>query len=392
VPVYALKLESSMMSCATCGREIAAGTVCPFCGAHNPAAPGITTPGVLVSRRAAGTEVSATHIIVGINVLVFVGMALSGASPLNPSREQLLRWGANWGPLSLGTQPWRMLTSNYVHIGIIHILFNMWCLWNLGSLTERVLGRLNYVVLYTFCGLAGSMASLWWHPMTVGAGASGAIFGLAGAAIAIFYLGHLPIAKEAISGTMRSLLTFVGYNLFLGLTPGIDNSAHIGGLVAGLAIGAALSKHIMVAPEVRRQWARFTWLVMAAILFFAYGAVRRQYPQLARFADSRVIEAQQLASAKRAMIQRRTDDAIEQLQEIAESRPNDAEPHYLLGQAYFTQHKSDEAIEEFQKALQLNPNYAEAEAGLGTAYLAKGMKLEAETAFKKAAEMGYTGE
>jgi membrane associated rhomboid family serine protease len=381
-----------MMSCATCGREIPTGTVCPFCGAHNPVAPGITTPGVLVSRRVVHGEISATHVIVGINVLVFVGMALSGASVMNPSREQLLRWGANWGPLSLGTQPWRMLTSNYVHIGIIHILFNMWCLWNLGSLAERVLGRLNYVVLYTFCGLAGSLASLWWHPMTVGAGASGAIFGLAGAAIAVFYLGHLPIAKEAISGTMRSLLTFVGYNLFFGLTPGIDNSAHIGGLVAGLAMGAALSKHIMVAPEVRRQWARFTWIAMAAILFFAYGAVRRQYPQLTQLANPQVMQAQQLASAKRAMLQGRTDDAIAQLQEIIEQQPNEAEPRYLLGQAYLNQRKADEAIAAFQEALRLNPNYAEAEAGLGTAYLAKRMKPEAEAAFKKAAALGYTGE
>jgi membrane associated rhomboid family serine protease len=319
-------------------------------------------------------------------------MALSGASLLNPSREQLLRWGANWGPLSLGTQPWRMLTSNYVHIGLIHILFNMWCLWNLGQLAERVLGRLNYVVLYTFCGLAGSLASLWWHPLSVGAGASGAIFGLAGAAIAVFYLGHLPIAKEAISGTMRSLLTFVGYNLFFGLTPGIDNSAHIGGLVAGLAMGAALSKHIMVAPDVRRQWARFTWIAMAAALLLANLAIRRQYPQLAQLANPQVIQAQQLANAKRAMLLHRTDEAISQLQEIIQQQPKEAEPRYLLGEAYLYQRKPDQAIAAFQEALRLKPDYAEAEAALGSAYLDKGMKPEAEAAFKKAAELGYTGE
>ena len=381
-----------MVKCNTCGREIAAGTVCPFCGAHNPVATGIATPGVLVSRRRIGTEISATHVIVGINIAVFLGMALSGASLLNPTREQLLRWGANWGPLSLGTQPWRMLTSNYVHIGIVHILFNMWCLWNLGRLAERVLGRLNYVVLYTFCGLAGSLASLWWHPLTVGAGASGAIFGLAGAAIAVFYLGHLPIAKEAISGTMRSLLTFVGYNLFFGLTPGIDNSAHIGGLVAGLAMGAALSKHIMVAPDVRRQWARVTWVAMAVVLLTGYGAVRRQYPQLAQLANPQVLQAQQLASAKRAMQQRRTDDAIAQLREIIDQQPDAAEPRYLLGEAYLYERKPDQAIAAFQEALRLKPDYAEAEAALGSAYLDKGMKPEAEAAFKKAAELGYTGE
>ncbi len=349
-------------------------------------------PGARVLRRGARSAISATHVIVGINIAVFLGMALSGASIFSPSREAILRWGANWGPLSLGSQPWRMLTSNYVHIGIIHILFNMWCLWNLGRLAENVLGRLNYVVLYTFCGLAGSLASLWWHPLSVGAGASGAIFGLAGAAIAVFYLGHLPIAKEALSGTMRSLLTFVGYNLFFGLTPGIDNSAHIGGLVAGLAMGAALSKHIMVAPEIRRQWARYTWIAMAAVLFVAYGAVRQQYPQLAQLANPKVMQAHQLVSAKRALQQRRTDDAISQLQEIIEQQPNEAEPRYLLGEAYLNQHDPDQAIAAFQEALRLKPDYAEAEAGLGSAYLSKGMKPEAEQAFKKAAALGYTGE
>lgn len=380
-----------MTNCHTCGREIATGTVCPYCGAQNAPAPSIATHGVLVAPRAGRREISATHIIVGINVAVFIGMVLAGASPLNPSREQLLRWGANWGPLSLGAQPWRMLTSNYVHIGIIHLAFNMWCLWNLGQLAERILGRLNYVILYTFCGLAGSLASLWWHPMSVGAGASGAIFGLAGAAIAVFYLGHLPIAKVAMQGTMRSLLIFVGYNLFFGLSPGIDNSAHIGGLVAGLAMGAALSKHIIVPPEDRRTWARFTWIAMAVVLFLAMGAIRRQYPHLTLLANPHVITAQEIASAKRAIQQRRPDEAISQLQDVIQQQPNSAEPQYLLGEAYLLQRKPDQAIAAFQEALRLEPNYGEAEAGLGTAYLAKGMKAEAEQAFKKAAELGYDG-
>ena len=380
-----------MTHCHNCGREFAGGSSCPYCGAPNLPPFAITPPGDAPKTRFEPGELSATHIIVGINVLVFMAMALTGASPINPSREQLLRWGANWGPLSLGSQPWRILTSNYVHVGIIHIAFNMWCLWNLGRLAERVLGRLNYVVLYTFCGLAGSLASLWWHPMVVGAGASGAIFGLAGASIAIFYLGHLPIPKSAIQGTMRSLLMFVGYNLLFGLTPGIDNSAHIGGLLAGLGMGAALSKHILVDPAVRRTWVRLTWLAMAVILFAAYGATRRQYPQLSLLANPQVVTARQLASARLALQQRRPDEAISLLQDIVEAQPKAPEPHFLLGEAYLMQGKADPAISAFQETLRLNPEYAEAAAGLGTAYLRKGMKAEAEQAFKKAAALGYEG-
>jgi membrane associated rhomboid family serine protease len=380
-----------MALCHSCGHEYAAGPVCPYCGAQNQAMPPITTSGQLITRLSERPEISATHVIVGLNVLVFIAMVVSGASPLSPTREQLLHWGANWGPLSLGSQPWRMLTSNYVHIGIIHLAFNMWCLWNLGQLAERVLGRLNYVVLYTFCGLAGSLASLWFHPMTVGAGASGAIFGLAGASIAIFYLGHLPIPKAAIQGTTRSLLTFVGYNLLFGLSPGIDNSAHIGGLVAGLAMGAALSKHILVAPQERRTWTRLTWIVMAVALFAANGAIRRHYPQLAQSADPQVMTTRQVQSARLALRQRRPDEAISQLQEVIQQHPNAAEPRYLLGEAYLMQRQPDPAIGAFQQALRLDPEYADAAAGLGTAYLAKGMKAEAEQAFKNAAALGYDG-
>jgi len=342
-----------------------------------------------IGVRSGRTEISATHIIVGINVLVFVAMVATGSSFINPSREQLLRWGANWGPLSLGTQPWRILTSNYVHIGIIHIAFNMWCLWNLGQLAERVLGRMNYVILYTLCGISGSLASLWWHPLSVGAGASGAIFGLAGASIAVFYMGHLPIPKAAIQGTTRSLLTFVGYNLLFGLSPGIDNSAHIGGLVSGFAMGAVLSKHILVAPEARRTWARVTWIVMALVLFMADGWLRRLSPQLPLLADPKYVAAQQIQSAKMALRQRQSNEAISQLQDAIEQQPDSAEAHYLLGKAYLMQGKADQAIQAFQDALRLNPKYAEADVGLGAAYLSKGMKQEADEAFKKAADLGY---
>ena len=381
-----------MTNCHTCGREIAAGLVCPYCGAHNAPVAFVTAVNDAAAPGPRRLDLSVTHIIVGINVLVFIGMVLTGSSLTEPTREQLLRWGANWGPLSLGTQPWRVLTSNYVHIGIIHLGFNMWCLWNLGQLAERILGRLNFALLYTMCGIAGSLASLWFHPMVVGAGASGAIFGLAGAAIAVFYLGHLPIAKTAIRNAMSSLITFVGYNLLFGLAPGIDNSAHMGGLVAGLAMGAALSKHILVAPEVRRTWARLTWITMAVLLLLANSGLRRAYPQMRLLASPQVVASQHLAAAQRALLQRRPAEAIANLQDVIEVLPQAPEPRFLLGQAYLMQRDPDKAIPAFQEALRLNPEYGDAEAGLGSAYLAKGMKTEAEQAFKKAAELGYTGD
>jgi rhomboid protease GluP len=216
-----------------------------------------------------------TTTLVGMNLAVFVLMVLTGVSAVEPTVAQLLKWGANWGPLSLGAEPWRMLASNYVHVGIIHIALNMWCLWNLGFLAERVFDPWSYVLIYTACGLAGSLASLWWHPMIPGAGASGAIFGLAGALIAALYLGHLPIPRQAMQSTLKSLLTFAGYNLFFGaVARGIDNSAHIGGLLAGLALGAVLAKHLMQPAEVRDGWRRGVFVAAAVVLFLAFVVVR----------------------------------------------------------------------------------------------------------------------
>ncbi len=222
-----------------------------------------------------GNKQPITTTLIGMNVAVYVTMVLTGVPPVEPLIPQLLKWGANYGPLSLGPEPWRILASTYVHAGIIHIALNMWCLWSLGFLAERVFDPWTYVLTYTFCGLAGSLASLWWHPGSVGVGASGAIFGLAGALIAALYLGHLPISRQAIQGTLRSLLIFAGYNLFFGAAvPGIDNSAHIGGLVAGLALGAVLAKHLTAPAEVRDRWRLGVCFVAAIVLLLIYMELR----------------------------------------------------------------------------------------------------------------------
>src|SRR5215472_8289115 len=268
-----------MTDCKYCGRELPSfslgepNDICLECRARVAAQYASSTAAQPVTAR----RPPVTTALIALNVLVFVAMALSGVSPILPSEQQLLRWGADYGPLSLSTEPWRILTSNYLHIGIIHIGLNMWCLWNLGLLAERIFDPWTYVLTYTACGISGSLASLWIHPLEVGAGASGAIFGMAGALIAALYLGHLPVPKSAIRGTLKSLLSFAGYNLFFGaVVPGIDNSAHIGGLVMGLGIGALLSKHLGVSPEERNRWRRLVFIAVFIVLLAAGSYVKRK--------------------------------------------------------------------------------------------------------------------
>lgn len=216
-----------------------------------------------------------TKVLVGISVAIFVLMALTGSSPFDPSSADLLKWGANFGPLSLGAQPWRLLVSNYVHAGIIHIGFNMWCLWSLGLLAERIFDPYTYVFIYTACGLAGSFMSLWRHPLAVGIGASGAIFGLAGALITALYFGNLPVPRSALKGTLKSLLAFAGYNLLFGaVIPGIDNFAHVGGLLAGLLLGAAMAKGLLAPPRVRAARRRVVLAAAAIALTGCYLLLR----------------------------------------------------------------------------------------------------------------------
>lgn len=241
---------------------------------------GVASPQVRARTGAYAMRLSVTTVLVGLNIGVFLIMVLSGVSVLEPTTQQLLKWGANFGPLSLGSQPWRLLASNYLHIGIIHIFLNMWCLLNLGALAERIFDRWTYVLVYTAAGVSGSLSSLWWHPMVIGAGASGAIFGLAGALIAALYLGKLPIPREAVKSTMKSLLSFAAYNLFFGMAGGIDNAAHIGGLVIGLALGAFFSGHLRDAAEERARWRSYALAGVMILCALAFRELHKLYPAL----------------------------------------------------------------------------------------------------------------
>jgi rhomboid protease GluP len=142
-------------------------------------------------------------------------------------------------------------------------------------IAERIFDPWTYLLIYTASGAAGSLASAWGHPHVVGVGASGSIFGLAGALIAALYLGRLPIQREALRGTLKSLLSFAGYNLLFGaVVPGIDNLAHIGGFVSGLVLGAALAKVLLSSPDERAARRRLVFSATAIALLMWFRALR----------------------------------------------------------------------------------------------------------------------
>jgi membrane associated rhomboid family serine protease len=277
-----------MAQCIRCGRSLSGFTfgkkICVWCKQHEAAQRGEDTgyQPVMATpwQRREVMPMLVTQAIFGINVAVFIGMVLSGASPMGPSSESLLAWGANYGPYTLSGEWWRLLTSCFVHLGILHIGFNMWCLWSLGELAERLYGRATFACVYLLCGIAGSLGSLWWHTTPVmSAGASGAIFGIAGAVIASIKLGEFS-SGEMGPGTMQSLIAFVGFNVVFGAISGTtDNACHFGGLAAGAVLGALIAK---LAPEPRLMPRLGVLAVVAALLASGGYALQRSrgYPNL----------------------------------------------------------------------------------------------------------------
>jgi rhomboid protease GluP len=169
-------------------------------------------------------------------------MVATGVSFTHPTIRDVFTWGGDFAPATLGQhQYWRLLTSCFVHFGIVHIGMNMYVLYLIGPFIETVFGRVRYLLLYFIAGLAGSIVSVSVHPMAVGAGASGAIFGLYGAVFGFLLIRRRTLNPAAISSISKSAGIFVLYNVVYGSISGTtDLSAHIGGLLAGFLAGMLL--------------------------------------------------------------------------------------------------------------------------------------------------------
>ena len=204
-----------------------------------------------------------TYFLLAVNLAVFFWMVLHGVSPRKPTVEQLTYYGANNASLVIDHGQWyRLLTATFVHIGFLHIASNMWCLWNLGLLGEPLIGPFGLVAVYVLTGVAGNLLSLaidvlYLHffdaqaqyTYGVGAGASGAVFGIAGILIVLLSNRRLPIPWSELKRLRTAVIRFAAINLAIGISTmapfvgsfvRIDNAAHIGGFVSGLALGPGL--------------------------------------------------------------------------------------------------------------------------------------------------------
>jgi rhomboid protease GluP len=190
-------------------------------------------------------RIHVTKALIAANALVFGLMVLTGGGLFDPTPQQMLRWGAGYGPLTTDHQSWRLFTEMFVHFGIIHIGMNMFVLWQGGQIVERLFGNFTYLVIYLLSGLTGSFVSLHFHPRSLTGGASGAVFGVFGALLGYLYVQRGAVPAQILRSLGNSVGIFVVYNfIFAIMSKEVDLSAHGGGLVGGMVLGGLLSRKL----------------------------------------------------------------------------------------------------------------------------------------------------
>jgi len=229
--------RETRVSCSSCGRPI-----CPECMTPTPVGmrcPECASQRTRVVRNPTGTPgqfsaFPATMVLIAINVIVYLVEIAAGGGGLNGPSQRIVADYGLFGPFVSEGEVYRLVTAGFLHASLFHIGFNMLLLFFLGRLLEPALGTWRFLALYFASLLAGSLGALILEPNSLGIGASGAIFGLAGATFVIAR-GR---GMEALAGQIGFLIVF---NLIFSFTsPNISIGAHVGGLIGGVICALAI--------------------------------------------------------------------------------------------------------------------------------------------------------
>lgn len=328
-----------------------------------------------------------TWILLAMIVLAFVAETLAGGST---NIETLVRMGAKVTPLIAAGEYWRLFTSMFLHIGLMHLVFNGYALIVIGTEVERLFGPGRFLAIYLLSGLFGSLASYAFN-VNLAAGASGAIFGLVGA-LAAFFILH----RERLGTWGRTRLANIAFliaiNLFLGFTQtGIDNLAHIGGLLAGLGLGWAMTPRYKLDPvrlqvvdenRVGRYWPA---LALAGVLLVGgtvlATAFHRDSPR------SHLLRAQQ------AMEEEAWEEAVSEFELALSKDPAmaDVGTYFYLGLAYNYLEQPESAAQAYESALDLEPDHTPSLWNLAITNLDLGRYAQARSQFESYAELEPSG-
>jgi len=325
------------------------------------------------------TQPRVTYAILAINVLVFLAMTATGGST---NSAVLIRFGAKANALIAQGQVWRLLTSIFLHIGPMHLFFNSYALFAFGVEVERVYGSARFLIIYLLAGLYGSLISFAIGP-PLSAGASGAIFGLLGVMVA-YFRRHRETFGEWGRQRLMSLLGVAGFNLVLGFTvPGIDNLAHLGGLVSGAALGWLLAPEYQVKIDERglpyvadRTSLSSRWWVVALASLLLIAGTSLAITAHQESASTLILRGQQAFEGGDVA------GAESFFRQAVTRAPDSALAHFYLGVTLSEQEKMSEAIEAYQNAIRLKPDLAEAHWNLALAHVSLNRPAEAIAEFE----------
>lgn len=328
---------------------------------------------VLPAQSIDEKQTPATYLLLAINITVFLAMVAFGISAIDPDTAKVLQWGADYGPYTLGGQYWRLITSMFLHFGIIHIFGNMWCLWSLGRLAERLLGAFSVIGIYLLTGVGASLLSLSWDPMRVSAGASGAIFGIAGALITTLYFGKHNLPQESVRRLLGYVLRFSLLNLLFGLKGHVDNMAHLGGLVTGLLIGLFLARTFTSSVEEQSTQRRTIMAVSAVVILVLFVPVAKAKAYAVEFGKGQL-----------AFDQKDYQATIHHMQKYTAERPDDDIGHAILGESFQALGRFDDAVREYERGLALDPDHHYIQINLAKIYLWQKHPEKAVPLYRKA--------
>jgi rhomboid protease GluP len=317
----------------------------------------------------------ATVLLLVLNILIFLLMELAGGSK---TPEVLLTFGASYGPYFRRGEYWRAVMPMFLHIGVWHLLINLYALFLLGRILERVHGYGRFALIYVGSGIGSSLLSLTLSDH-IAAGASGAIFGIAGTMVATAFLHRETVSPRWARAFGTGLIPLIVLNLILGYSiPGIDHWGHLGGLGTGLLLGALIPPPTVgwIPGAVVEEPSQAAVIVPVVVVAFAMGATVDHYRTFA--------EVTRLLQESASLRTTGKDDlALERIREAMRVLPNDERPHEQLGQYYLEQEHVDDAIREYHEAARLSPASPRAQLGLALAYRQKGDLVKSRETFEK---------
>ena len=343
--------------------------------------------------------------ILALNVSIFLAQTFTGGSTHNLN---LIRFGAQHGASIEEGEYWRFVTAAFLHIGFLHLFFNSLCLWFLGKMLEHLIGAPQFGFVYLVSGVSGSLFSFFANefisPRTLSAGASGAIFGVAGAMLVAGLRHKDEIPENLASAFGTGALPFIVFNLYYGFTrPGIDNFAHLGGGIAGAICGW------VVYPKTERpREARLAALGFVTLVLICFGlqfrAVRQDEKRLN--AAEALYDRGQIAAAESVLsplVKRGGEDprvltlsgavkvrsgkaaeGIAQLRNAARIAPRYAPPRLVMADLLLMRGNATAAAAEYKIAIQIDPTSAASHLGLGEALLASNQREEASIELREA--------